>query len=128
MADNSLILPEDAAATSEPQTFPPFPGLYTPGVPVALETIGLEAKEAKEQIEALNLPLELTSKKAPDPEPLPVPGSKDADLAPGDAVPFLPPGGPIHSSPEGAVLAEGVTEAVPGDDTVIIEPDEEEEA
>lgn len=54
---NALVLPVEATSSSEAQTFPGFPGVYRPGVPVLLSTIGIDLMEARASIEALGLPL-----------------------------------------------------------------------
>lgn len=52
-----LVLPAKESDTSAPQTFPGFPGVYAPGEPVGLSTLGLDEKEAADLIEEMGLPL-----------------------------------------------------------------------
>lgn len=54
---NALVLPVDSTSSSEAKTFPGFPGVYRPGVPVLLSTIGLDLMDARASIEELGLPL-----------------------------------------------------------------------
>lgn len=54
---NALVLPAERASSSEAQTFPGFPGVYRPGVPVLLTTIGLDLMAARAAIADLGLPL-----------------------------------------------------------------------
>jgi hypothetical protein len=123
---NSVQLTKDANLSSEePHSFPPFPGVYQPGVPVSLELIGLSGDEAQALIDELGVPLELTSKKAPAVE-LPIAGRHHGELAPGEDVPILPPAAPIHSSPEGWEPPPDVLAAEA--ETVVTPPEPEPEA
>lgn len=54
----SLVLPADAVASTAPQTFPPFPGEYAPGVPVPVASLGMTVDEADRLVRELGLPLE----------------------------------------------------------------------
>lgn len=54
----ALVLPVEAATVAAPVTFPPFPGEYAPGEPVAISSLGISADEAAAMIEDMNLPLE----------------------------------------------------------------------
>lgn len=65
---NALVLPPDAATSSEAVTFPGFPGQWRPGNPVRLDTIGLDLMAARALIDELGLPLvELEHKKREEP-------------------------------------------------------------
>lgn len=59
-SENAVVLAEDALV-HDAATFVGMPGVYAPGNPVLLTTIGLDADEALERIESLGLPLVLTS-------------------------------------------------------------------
>lgn len=80
---NALVLPAERTSSSEAQTFPGFPGAYRPGVPVLLETIGLDLMEARALIAELGLPL-VEQAHAGDEEPA-VPDANPARLE-GDRV------------------------------------------
>lgn len=54
---NALVLPPEAAHTSEAQHFPGFPGEWRPGNPVKLATLGLDLMSARALIDELGLPL-----------------------------------------------------------------------
>ena len=113
MAENALVLPADDAATGEPQTFGGFPGVYTPGEPVALEAIGLDAKEAKRLIKEMNLPLKLSSggqKAMSEGRDVYVLGSGDDKVGPGEFTPLPPPGAPVASAREGLKPGEQLDE------------------
>lgn len=64
----AYVLPADASTSSEPQHFGVFPGLFTPGVPVALADLELSPDRAAALVKEHNLPLEKTTAKPPEPD------------------------------------------------------------
>jgi hypothetical protein len=100
----AFVLPEEAVSSTEPQTLEGFPGVFTPGVPVAVEDLGLTPAEAKDLLKEFpNLPLETTTAVPEKKDPLAVPELHyDPDkLEPGEPVPLAPIGSHIASAPEG---------------------------
>lgn len=57
----AIVLPVDRAQSVEPQVFGNFPGVWSPGVPVHPQALGLTLYEARELIEARNLPFEFVT-------------------------------------------------------------------
>lgn len=59
MADKETgyVLPLEAASSSEPQSLPGVPGLWTPGEAKAASELGLSVGEMREMVSDLNLPL-----------------------------------------------------------------------
>ena len=55
--ESTLVLPAGRSQSMEPQTFPGFPGVFTPGKPVALSDLGLTSAEATSMIREMWLPL-----------------------------------------------------------------------
>jgi len=67
---DALVLPEDAGY-HDATTFVGIPGVYAPGVPVALATIGLSADEAGDRIASLGVPLEFATLDGAEVPPVP---------------------------------------------------------
>jgi hypothetical protein len=57
----ALVLPVDRAPSIEPQVFGGFPGVWTPGVPIAVESLGLTVNDARRLVEERGLPLVVES-------------------------------------------------------------------
>ena len=53
----ALVLPAEAATSSDAVNFAGFPGRWMPDEPVALETLGLDLSDARAFINEHNLPL-----------------------------------------------------------------------
>lgn len=62
MSRPAYVLPEDAVSGSDPVTFAGFPGIWTPGVPIAVDELakhGLyDADEIADEVEERGLPLQ----------------------------------------------------------------------
>ena len=65
-----LVLPVDAVSGTFPHTFPGFPGVFEPGVPVALSALGLSQKDARALVKELGLPLKEAQVDVADEPPL----------------------------------------------------------
>jgi hypothetical protein len=76
---SGFVLPVESVSSTEAVTFPGFPGIWLPGEPVALETLGgITMEEAREQIKALDLPLKEAKADVPDAEPASPPTQEPA--------------------------------------------------
>lgn len=68
MADHqtvkALVLPLKAASSSEPHVVADFPGRWIPGVPYALDALGVTEDEARRLLAAVPTPLELVDVEA----------------------------------------------------------------
>lgn len=61
----ALVLDDPSVASSEPRVFAGFPGLWSPGVPVAVADLGFESDEqALARVDELGLPLKRAKLKA----------------------------------------------------------------
>jgi hypothetical protein len=59
---SGYVLPEEASAVQDYQTFPGFPGRFFPGTPLSLQQLGLDDEDAADEMLAeLGLPLEKVS-------------------------------------------------------------------
>lgn len=57
---SAILLPKGAVPGSKsPVHFPGFPGVFTPGKPISLDELELDAEDAQARIEDAGLPLEL---------------------------------------------------------------------
>jgi hypothetical protein len=64
----ALVLPVNRSSSVEPQTFPGFPGLWVPGVAVAVSDLGLTSDEAATLVREMGLPLVAGEAKSDEPE------------------------------------------------------------
>lgn len=110
---NALVLPPEAARSSEAQHFPGFPGEWRPGNPVKLETLGLDLMSARALIDELGLPLvEVDHRKREEPAvPDANPPRLEGNAPFGDA---LAPAEPPASEPAEPVVPEPPAETPGG--------------
>lgn len=116
----AVVLKADDANTVADQVFGDFPGVYTPGKPVPLEEIGLDADQARRLIQERGLPLEVTTGGRKTSLKTAAEHLAEHKPKPGEAFPMLPPGGKIASSP---VLPGVEAEDVPAVAVVVKEGD-----
>ena len=77
-SEPALVLPVDAVASTSDTYWPDFPGVFTPGQPIAISALGFETlKDAEAAAKELGLPLKRSTVEVPEtpdvePELLPV--------------------------------------------------------